>query len=155
MLFIQRRSALLTNSHLAIATHFMSDPHRTARRTHQRHVRQPNRPLLLGNSTLDVALRIRTHVLLHRHHMLHQHLALVGKYAQYASFFSRIPPGHHLHGVIPADIHSFVFGGSFSHRRTPSASRPVETGFAPSQPRQAAFLPSAKVLPAPAIQSSK
>src|ERR1700694_6184423 len=106
MLFIQRRSALLTNPHLTIATHFMPDPHRTARRTHQGHVRQPNRPLLLGNSTLDVALRIRPHVLLHPHTVLHQHLALVGKHAQHAPFFSRIPSRHHLHGVIPADIHS-------------------------------------------------
>src|ERR1700674_784260 len=116
MLFVQRRPALLTDSYLAIASHFMPDPHRTARRTHQGHVRQPNRPLLLGNSTLDVALRIRPHVLLHRHHVLHQHLALVGKHAQHAPFFSRIPPGHHLHGVIPADIHSLVFGRYCSHR---------------------------------------
>src|ERR1700687_3175590 len=115
MLFIQRRPTLLTNSHLAISTHFMPDPHRTARRTHQGHVRQLNRPLLLGNSTLDVALRIRPHVLLHGHHVLHQHLALVGKHAQHAPFFSRIPPRHHLHGVIPSDIHSLVFGRYCSH----------------------------------------
>src|ERR1700687_4180481 len=115
MLLIQRRPALLTNSHLTISAHFVPDPHRTTSRTPQRHVRQPNRPLLLGNSTLDVALRIRTHVLLHRHHVLHQHLALVGKHAQHAPFFSRIPPGHHLHGVIPADIHSLVFSRYCSH----------------------------------------
>src|ERR1700730_2352505 len=116
MLFVQCRPALLTNSYLAIATHFVPDAHRAARRTHQGHVRQSNRPLLLGNSTLDVALRIRPHVLLHRHHVLHQHLALVGKHAQHAPFFSRIPPGHHLHRVIPADIHSLVFSRYCSHR---------------------------------------
>src|ERR1700675_5113498 len=132
MLFIQCRPALLTNSHLEIAPHFMPDPHRTAGRTHQGHVRQPNRPLLLGNSTLDVALRIRTHVLLHCHHVLHQHLALVGKHAQHAPFFSRITPRHHLHGVIPADIHSLVFGRYCSHRLNPSTSHPVETGLAAS-----------------------
>src|SRR5260370_41944991 len=112
MLFIQCRPALLTNPFLAIDTHFMPDPHPTARRTHQGHVRQSNRPLLLGNSTLDVALRIRPHVLLHRHHVLHQPLALVGKHAQHAPFFSRIPPGHHLHGVISPDIHSLVIVSS-------------------------------------------
>src|ERR1019366_5489871 len=115
-LFVQRRPALLTDSHLAFAAYFMPNSHWTARRTHQGHVRQRNRPLLLGNSTLDVALRIRPHVLLHRHHVLHQHLALVGQHPQHAPFFSRIPPGHHLHGVIPADIHSFVFGRYCSHK---------------------------------------
>ena len=50
-----------------------------------------NRPLLLGDSALDVVLRIRAHVLLHHHHVLDQHLAFVGKHAQHASFFSRIP----------------------------------------------------------------
>src|SRR4030081_544874 len=30
-------------------------------------------------------------------------------------FFSRIPPSHHLNGVIPANIHSLVFGRYCSH----------------------------------------
>src|ERR1035437_8791034 len=88
----------------------MSNSYRAAGCAHQRHVGQENRPFLLGNSTFNVALRIRPHVFLHRHHVLHQHLALVGKHPQHAPFFSRIPPGHHLHGVIPPDIHSLMIG---------------------------------------------
>src|SRR5450631_1347757 len=96
----------------------MSDAHRPASRTHQGHVRQLNWPLLLRNSTFNVALRIRSHVFFHRHHVLHQHLALIGQHAQHTPFFSRIPPDHHLHGVIPPDIHSLVFGRYCSHRST-------------------------------------
>ena len=35
-------------------------------------------PLLLGDSALDVALRVRAHVFLHHHHVLHQHLPSSG-----------------------------------------------------------------------------
>src|SRR5208282_2438561 len=88
----------------------MTNPHRTTGRTNQRHVRQPDRPLLLGDSAFNVALRIRTHVFLHRHHVLHQHLAFVGKHAQHAPFLSRILARHHLHRIVAADVHSLMFG---------------------------------------------
>src|SRR5258708_34342948 len=86
-------------------------------------------------------------MLLHRHHVLHQHLALVGKHAQHAPFFSRIPPGHHLHGVIPADIHSLVFSRYCSHLESL-----ILKLLGSPLPRPDT---SAKVPPAPATLSSK
>src|SRR6202040_607676 len=111
-------------------------------------VRQPDRPFLLRDSALDVALRIRPHVLLHRHHVLDQHLAFVGKHAQHAPFFSRIPASHHLHCVVPADINAFMYFLGCSSHFNPSKLSILKTG----SPRLYA---RPKALPAPATQSSK
>src|SRR5580692_10953660 len=145
MLFIQRCPALLANSDLAIAAHFVSDPHRTAGRAHQGDVRQRNRPLLLGDTAFDVLLRIRAYVLLHHHHVLDQHIALVRKHAQYAPFFTRIPAGHHLNVVVPANINSFVFFCS----RSSHLESPILNSLA------APLFPKPKALPAPATRSSR
>src|SRR5262249_10532402 len=52
--------------------------------------------------------RIRTHVLLHHHHVLHQHLAAAGKHTQYAALFALVAPGDYLHRVIPLDVNSYM-----------------------------------------------
>src|SRR5579863_6110207 len=99
-LFIQRRIALLAHPHFAIAAHFMPDAHRPASGTDQLHVRDRDAALLLGDSALDVALRVGAHVLFHHHHVLDQNLAVVGKHAQHAPFLALVAPGNHLHGVV-------------------------------------------------------
>src|SRR5271165_2342995 len=103
---IQRGSALLANPDLAVAAHLVADTHRPAARTYQLHIRNRNPALLLRDPALDVALRVRTHVLLHHHHVLHQQLAVIGKHAQHAPFLALVPPRDHLHVVVAADIHS-------------------------------------------------
>ncbi len=114
-LFIQRRSALLAHPDFAIALHFVPNPHRPASRTNQLHVRVRDPAFLFGNAALDVALRIRTHVLLHHHHVLYQQLVIVGKHAQHAPFLALVAPGDHFHVVVAADIDSLLYGANSSH----------------------------------------
>src|SRR5581483_3790037 len=106
--FIQRVSALFADTHFAVAVNFVADANRAARRSHELHVRERNAALLLGNSALNVTLRIRTHVLLHHHDVLDQHLALGRKHAEHASFLALVAAGDHLHGVVPLDVDSLL-----------------------------------------------
>ena len=53
---------------------------------------------------LMLLLRIGAHVLLHHHHVLHQHLALVGHDAQHAAFLALVASGDHLHLIVAANI---------------------------------------------------
>src|SRR5258706_16292732 len=108
-LLIQRRSALLAYAHFAISAHLVSDAHRTASWAHQLHIGNRNPALLLGDAALNVALRVRAHVLFHHHHVLDQKLGIVGKHAQHASFLTLIPPRDDFHAIVAPDIHSLMF----------------------------------------------
>src|SRR5207302_9170312 len=105
-LLIQRRAALLAHPKLAIALELVAHARRPAAGANQHDVGDMDPALLLGDAALDVLLRIRTHVLLHHAHVLHQQLALIGKHMQHAAEFLVIfaAPGDDLHHVVLADI---------------------------------------------------
>ena len=57
---------------------------------------------------LHIVLRVGTDVLLHYHHVLDQHLGVIGKHPQDAAFLALVAAGDNFHRVVAADIHSFV-----------------------------------------------
>src|SRR5579871_4954415 len=80
-----------------------------ARRTiaaaaNQHHVRDRYRALLLRDATLDVALRIRAHMLLHHRDVLYQDPSRLRDNAQHASLLACVAAGDHLYGVAAPDI---------------------------------------------------
>src|SRR6476646_11725652 len=106
MLFIQRRITTTANPHMPAAMHFVSNARWSAARAHHHDVRDGDRRFLLRDSALDVALRIRTHVLLHHHYVLHQNFAGAGKYPQHAALLALVTSGDYFHRVIALDIDS-------------------------------------------------
>src|SRR5579864_8648583 len=118
-LFIQRRPALLAHPNFAIPPHIVPNTNRATGRTNQLHVGQRNPAFLLRDPTFDVALRVRPHVLLHHHHVLHQKLVVAWKHAQHAPFLALVPPRDHLHGVVAADIHSLMCRRCNPHKNSP------------------------------------
>ena len=86
----------------------MSDADGAAGGTHQLHVGERDPALLLGNATLDVALRVRAHMFLHDHDVLNKDLAFVGEDAEHAAFLALVATGNHLHRVVPPDVNPLV-----------------------------------------------
>src|SRR5215469_4615230 len=94
---------------MAIAMLFVRHPRRPlARSANQHHVTKVDGALLLGNSTLDVALRIGAHVLLHHHDVLHQNFALRRHHAQHAAFLALVAPADHSDLVVTTNVYDLV-----------------------------------------------
>src|SRR5271157_1838218 len=120
LLFFQRRSAPLAHAHMTVTVLFMAHADwPVAGAAHQHDVADGNRTFLLGDAALDVALRIGAHVLFHHHHVLHQHLALVGHNAQYAALFALVAPGNHPHLIVAANVYTFLHLYPLSTSRLP------------------------------------
>src|SRR6185503_13282975 len=105
-LFIQRRLAPAADPHMPAALRFVSNARRSAAGAYHHDVRDGDGRFLLRDSALDVALRIRTHVLLHHHHVFHQHFAGAGENPQHAALLAFVTSGDDLHRVIALDIDS-------------------------------------------------
>src|SRR5579864_1643714 len=88
------------------AMHLVSNARRSAAWAHHHDVRDGDRRFLLRDSALDVALRIRPHVLFHHHYVLHQNFAGAGKNPQHAALLALITSGDYFHRVIALDIDS-------------------------------------------------
>src|SRR6478672_1756717 len=106
MLFIQRRIATTANPHMPAAMHFVSNARRATARADHHDIRDGYRRFLLRDSALDVALRIRPHVLLHHHYVFDQYFAGAGENPQHAALLALVTSGDHFHRVIALDIDS-------------------------------------------------
>src|SRR6478672_4574728 len=106
MLFIQRRIATTANPHMPAAMHFVSNARRATARADHHDIRDGYRRFLLRDSALDVALRIRPHVLLHHHYVFDQYFAGAGENPQHAALLALVTSGDYFHRVIALDIDS-------------------------------------------------
>src|SRR5262245_22648193 len=138
---VQRRVASAANPHPPAALFRVTDTRRPATRTDDHHVGDGKRRFLLRNPAFDVPLRVGTPVLFHHHHVFHQHFALAGKHAQYASLLAFVATSNHFHLVITLDVDSCMH------------CQPSTIGSPPSD--RLRFLLPLTTLPEPAKQSSK
>src|ERR1051325_6713838 len=88
------------------AMQFVSNARRPTAGAHYHDIRNGDGRFLLRDSAFDVPLRIRTHVLLHHHHVLHQNLAGAGENPEHAALFALVASGDYLHRVIALDVNS-------------------------------------------------
>src|SRR5438270_8598414 len=88
------------------AVQLVPNARRSAARAYHHYVRDGDGRFLLRDSALDVALRIRPHVFLYHHYVLHQDFAGTRENPQHAALLALVTSGDHFHRVIALDIHS-------------------------------------------------
>src|ERR1041385_3836635 len=108
MLLIQRRFTPAADPYMPAAVQFVSNTRRPTAWAHHHDVRNGDGRFLLRDSALDVALRIRTHVLFHHHHVLHQNFAGAGENSKHAALLALVTSGDYFHRVIAFDINSYM-----------------------------------------------
>src|SRR5580700_10563351 len=103
LLFALRRdrlSALFADANFLIAFKLVADAGRSAVAADQQHIRDVDRRFLLGDATLDVALRIGADILLHHPDMRGQSAVLFSKHTQHAALFAFVAAGNYLHLIV-------------------------------------------------------
>src|SRR5580658_959084 len=112
-LLLQRIPAALAHPHMAVAVILMSYAYRPVTGVaHQHHIADGDGALLLGDAALNILLRVRSHVLLHHHHVLYQDLALVGHHAEHPALLALISSGNHPHLIVAANVYTLLHGCS-------------------------------------------
>ncbi len=113
----QSLAALPADPDLDIAFPLMPDAHRAARAANQHHIRNLNGRFLLGDSTLDIALRIGVNMFFHHAYVFHQQPLLVLVDAQHPAPLALIATRDYFHRIVSLNIqaHSFFStSGPFS-----------------------------------------
>ena len=90
------------------ALRLVSNARRSAAWAYDHDVRDGDGRFLLRDSALDVALRIRTHILFHHHHVLHQNFAGAGENPEHAALLALVTSGDYFHRVIALDVNSYM-----------------------------------------------